>query len=269
MSFHAVCSIDSGGAGTLWTAELLWYSWQRMGQNEPLTFLSAGGAPPIPGAEVTAHPSASWDGADFYPPFNQIAACRHLLEADLAQSDSILLLEPDMVLLAPLDPMEASSGRPAGHGPWLWYGNEYMGITQPEIAGRSSHPELVRSVGVPLLIQRDDLAATLPGWLERTREARREGLPKQDPWCATMFGLALASADCGLQWQLTDWGRWPLLHYMGATPGAMFLLPWTWKKHTHQPWNPLPAIPAEAPDSARAFAAIYEEYRQIKLAEAA
>ena len=269
MSFHAVCSVEVG-TQTIWTAELLWYSWQRAGQPEPLTFTCAGGVPPelvAAGADVLPHDSHSHEGGDFYPPYNQPYGLQAFLESGQAQLDavlgvdSILVLEPDMVLLDRLPAMEAIPGRPLGHGPWLWHGNEYMGMTSAETRAFSVHPELVESVGVPFLMARSDLAALLPGWIERTAQARALQLPVVDRWCASMWGLSVASADLGLRWQLTDWGERPLLHYMGATPGAMYLLPWTWNKHAHHPWDDLPPIPPDAPDAAREFAALYDDYR--------
>jgi hypothetical protein len=259
MTVHAVCSIEAN-TKTVWSAELLAYSWRRCGQTDPLTVLCAGGMVEIEGAEVIETESKSWLDGNHYPAYNKPCSIDEWVRRGGPQSDSILILDPDVVLLEPLLFTPAERGLAVGHGPWDW-----IGITSPEVKALSTHPELVASVGIPLLLHKADLQAVLSGWVEHTMALRRERpIALYDPWTVEMVGYSLAAADQGIRHQIVPWGRGPLLHYFGASPGALFFLPWTWNKYSHHAWDALPEVPKEAPEVARRFAALYEEYRQLK-----
>jgi len=271
MTFHALCSIEAG-TSTVWCAQLLAHSWRRADQPEPLTFLSAGGLADVdPDFEVVQTEQASEADGNHYPPYNKPSSiAQWLLVAQPPDDLPILVLDPDMVVLERFQAPGCGPGRAVAHGPWAYHDNpDYLGITSDEISRRCRSPELLQSVGVPLLICAGDLRATLQGWMDHTWRLRRAGLPRSDPWCAEMVGYCMAAAEQGIRHQMSTWGEEPLLHYMGASPGALYLEPWVWNKYSHRPWDPLPPLPSDAPLRAHRFAALYNELRSRKLGELA
>lgn len=68
--------------------------------------------------------------------------------------------------------------------------------------------ELVDSVGIPVLIHRDDLAAVAPLSLKKTVEIRRDWRSREIAgWVAEMWAYAFAAADLGLKHMVREMTR--------------------------------------------------------------
>jgi len=270
---HAVASIERG-TYNVWQAELLAYSWRRAGINDPLTFLCAGGEVDIEGAESVAVRNHSYGednlppNAGYYPPWNKPFGLLEWLQSTNPASESVLILDPDMVAVEQIGQIRAVRGRPLAEGPWWWMGPS---LTDPAIRARSRNPDLVASVGVPMLIHADDLREVIPGWLRKIHELRvdaaagRPGVPA-DPWVAEMTGYVLAAADLGLEHRLHRFTCRPLIHYFGAPPSAFCLSPYPWSKYDYQPWSEPPRVGADMPPQVWEFREILAEYAGIRRA---
>ena len=140
-----------------------------------------------------------------------------------------------MVLTSPLVNLSAPPGRPVGQ--------LYPGIQEQRdtwIRNMTEHPDLPLNVGVPILIDRGDLTAVAPLWLQQTARLRQFGLPS-DSWTAEMYGYMIGAADLGLRHQTWDVACGPLLHYTTGNCGLR------WHKSKYRPWEAVEVEPGLAP----------------------
>ncbi|MET0397036.1 MAG: hypothetical protein ABW277_09460 [Longimicrobiaceae bacterium] len=261
---HTVISVD-GSRYLRWQADLLAFSHHRAGQPGPLTRLWSAREPPpaFAGCTFRAEPgSAPRAGADDYPPLNRPRALHAWLKAAPPAEEAVLILDPDCVFLAPLaEP--ASRGDPVA---------QPIGYLDPE-----RHPELVRrhcrrpgavqGMGIPVLIHRDDLAALLPPWLEKTEAIRGDARSRAlAGWVAEMWGYALAAAEAGMRHTLRETARFstedradlPIVHYCYACADPSGR--WRWDKRSHLPWACVAEPPAGTPRAAVALICLLNEW---------
>ena len=263
---HALCSIQAN-TQTVYSAQLLAYSWRRMGQPDPLTFLCASGEAEVEGFEVVPTSDMTNFDGNFYPPYNKPIGILEYLgrHGDRLGSHSILVLDPDMLLVEPLPDLQATPGRVVCDGPWDWIAENFTG---PKIVERSRRPELVRASGVPYLVDATDLEMICPQWIAHIRRLRADHLP-QLGWVAEMTGWDLAVADVGLETELRQWSCGPLLHYHGAPPSARCLAPYPWNKTTYRwrNWDEPPEVPEGMHTTAVQFHDMLQEYAALRRQE--
>jgi hypothetical protein len=251
-----VVSIEAGTA-TEWQASLLCYSLRRVGERAPVTVLCAGGAPqePMLDAQVIVHPNArSLDGGD-YSPFNKSwgIACWQLLCG--VGDETVLILDPDVVALAPLPPPPAPGAPPRAD----CYPQDGVNLQESTVRSLTRHPELLQAVGIPIWIDAPLLAQVVPGWIERTVAVRHSGA-LHFGWIAEMVGYQLACADLGISHEVVAGSCGPsLLHYYTGHCGLWFA------KSRYRPWNPPPPITSSDP-SLCAFRDLLGEYAALRRA---
>jgi hypothetical protein len=252
---------------TVQNAELLAYSWRRAGQPDPLTFLCAGGEVEIEGFEVIPTADATHTDGNYYPPYNKPSSIFQYLHqrGHEVRSHSILVLDPDMVLLAPLGDLAATPGRVTCDGPWDWIAENF---TSDSIRARSRNPDLVAASGVPYLIDATDLEMVCPLWIEHIRSLRRDHQPKLG-WVAEMTAWDLAVADMGIETDLLPWSCGPLLHYHGPPPSSRCLSPYPWNKTTYRwsQWDDPPEVLKDHTTPIPEFAEVLREYAAIRRGE--
>lgn len=253
MSVRLVVSIEAG-TSTEWQASLLCYSLLRAGEPAPLTVLCAGGpaTEPMAGAEVIVTPSYRHLDGGNYAPFNKPCGIVDWFRVSPPEEDWVLLLDPDMVLFAPLPPPpEVPTGE--------YYPSNKADLTEPHVRALTRNPGLLQPVGIPLWLPREALRAVAPGWRDRTVALRRVNA-LHDAWVVEMVGYQLAAADLGIRHRCTVHACGPnLLHY---APGICGM--W-WRKHRYQPWG-VPAPAGSSNPTLVAFVALLSEYAALRRA---
>jgi hypothetical protein len=203
------------------------------------------------GAEVVVHPSyRGLDGGN-YSPFNKPAGIRDWLRVSPPAEEVILLLDPDMVLFAPLPTPPGPSGEV--------YPSTAPNLAEPQVRALTRHPELLQPVGLPLWLSTTQVAAVAPGWIERTRALRAVNA-LHDAWVVEMVGYQLAAADLGIVHAETLMTCGPTL--LLYTPGVCTM---AWRKHRYHPWS-IPAPAASSNPTMVAFVALLAEYAALRRA---
>ena len=259
---HTVFSVD-GSHYQRWQADLLAYSHQRVGQSGSLTRLWSGDGRPsafsgttFRAAPYSPHPVSG----DDYVPYNKPSALIAWLRAAPPVDDTVLLVDPDCVFVAPLT-IEASRGNPIAQP------LSYMLPDATVVARHCRRPSLVRGVGIPIVIHRDDLSALAGLWLEKTESIRDDPQSRElVGWVAEMWGYAFAAAELGLRHEMRALARFttencadlPLIHYCYASTDADGT--WTWDKRSYRPWQRVDDPPPSTPSAAAALVAMVNEY---------
>ncbi len=263
-SIHAVFSTD-GSRYQSWQAELLAYSHRRVGQPGPLTRLWSAWAAPTTflGSTVQTEPYSPHPvTGDDYDPYNKPAALQAWLQETCPLGDTVLLLDPDCVFVAPVT-LTAEPGRPVAQPVG------YMNPTDnAELVRRHCRrPALVQALGIPTLIHRDDLAVLAPLWLAKTEAIRNDEIARElAGWTAEMWGYACAAAELGLQHQLRELAAFstedrddlPLVHYCWESVGASGR--WRWYKRGYRPWEPVADPPDDLPRASAALLGLLNEW---------
>lgn len=114
---------------------------------------------------------------------------------------------------------------------------------------------LPQPIGIPTLINVQDLKAICPRWLEITQKIRADkDLLKDAGWVAEMWGYVISAAELSIEHEMVGLGSFPndrvdkalpLIHYCYASevPG----IPWRWDKRGYKPWRAVMEPPPEAP----------------------
>jgi hypothetical protein len=252
-----------------WQADLLESTHNSVGQSGKLIRLLSGDgdAPAFAGTTFQVSPASPHPiTGDKYLPYNKPAAILAWMERGACKDETLLLIDPDFVFLAPFE-LPAVAGRPIAHparylDPWR----------HAELVRRHGHePEDVQGIGVPILVHRDDLAALAPAWLARTEEIRANPASCSSAgWVAEMWAYALAAADLSLPhlvWPLAhvlsdDSIELPLLHYCDRI--QVVGSPWTWDKRDHRHWSSVIEPPIEAPLATATFIEVLNDYLSNK-----
>jgi hypothetical protein len=266
MAIHTVFSIDDS-LYHRWQADLLAYSHKKVNQSGPLTRLYSGdGTPPafdgdtVQTKPYSPHPTTH----DDYLPYNRIGALREWLTDSPPAEKSLLVLDPDCVFLtAWTEPAER--GRPIAHP---IHAMSARMASNPEFLRRHGYSaESVQAMGIPLLIDRDDLQALLPLYMQKTEEIRGDPVSRElVDWMSDMWGYAFAAADLGLRHELRDLARWqmddetdlPFIHYCYSSSSADGQ--WQWNKRTYEPWNPVPQPPSDVCQATVALISLLNEF---------
>jgi hypothetical protein len=207
-------------------------------------------------APYSPHPVSG----DDYAPYNKPSALLAWLRTTPPADDTVLLLDPDCIFVAPLT-NEAVRGEPIAQP------LSYMHPDPTVLARHCRRRSLVCGVGVPIVIHRDDLAALAAPWLEKTESIRDD--PRSRAlvgWVAEMWGYVFAAAELGLRHRMRALARFstedqvdlPLIHYCYASTVAEGN--WSWDKRSYRPWRRVDDPPPSAPRAAAALMAVVNEY---------
>jgi hypothetical protein len=259
-TIHTIFSVDHS-AYQQWQADLLCYSHGRTGQQGPLTRLWSGaGRPSAFGGSTfrtppySPHPSSY----DDYAPYNKPSAVMEWLRRAPPLEDTLLLLDPDCVFVAPVA-IEARRGEPVAQP------MSYMSLDafRAVIARHCNRPARVSGVGIPIVIHRDDLSALAAAWLQKTEAIRDDPASREVVgWVADMWGYAFAAAELGLRHRLLPLARFPgedradrpLIHYCYTAADSEGR--WSWDKRSYRPWRRVVEPPPSAPGVAAALVAM-------------
>jgi len=248
-AIHTVFSVD-GSRYQRWRADLLAFSHRAVGQRGPVTRLWSASTRPTAFAGQTfwtdpysPHPTSD----DDYAPYNKPAAILRWLSESSPPEETILLLDPDCVFLAPVL-AEAPLGRPISQP--IGYMDPGAGPAAELAVRHCRRPSAVQPLGIPTLVHRDDLRALAPLWLAKTEAIRSDRRGRQlAGWPAEMWGYAFAAAELGLDHDLRQLAAFPgddridlpIVHYCyhSQDPDAR----WRWDKRDYRPWEPVPDPP--------------------------
>jgi len=176
-----------------------------------------------------------------------------------ARAETVLLLDPDCVFVAPLV-TEARRDEPSAQA---------LSYMQPDAAITARHcrqQRRVRGVGIPIVIHRDDLSALAALWLEKTESIRDDPRARTFAgWVAEMWGYVFAAAELGLRHRIHTLARFPtedradlpLIHYCYASADAEGR--WSWDKRSYRPWRRVADPPPSTPRAAAALVALINE----------
>lgn len=264
---HTVFTVDDS-AYLRWQADLLAYTFRKVGQPGPLTRVWAGHGtpPPFDGLTYqtppyTVHPLTG----DHHPPYNLVMPLLHwLMEAPPAE-ETMLFMDPDVVFLTPLVE-EVKPGEPIG---------QYHGYMEAEhnaalIRSHCHRPDLYQPVFSPMLIHRDDLRSLTPVWMEHFENIRDDPVSRDaGGWISSMYSLAFAAVDLGLRFDMRVLAAFqyedistPLVHYCHHSQDAEGL--WRWDKRTYQPWADVPPPSASVPLASQSLIREVNEYARFR-----
>ena len=274
MTVHTVFSIDDSSY-LRWQAELLAYSHRTVAQPGPLTCVLSGDAGPRPVLERIFYTRA-WSPhpqtGDEYPAYNKPGALMTWMREAPPEEATILVLDPDTIFLRPLA-STVERGRPIAH-PYSYLDPTYNEENEAFVRKHCRQPELVQSVGIPILIHRDDLAALAPGWWAKTEAIRNDPHSRAlVGWTAEMWGYAFAAAELGLRHELRVLAQvpfeervdLPILHYCYASESADKR--WQWNKWDYRPWERVADPPPGVPAASVALVQLLNELVDIKATE--
>ena len=109
--------------------------------------------------------------------------------------ETILLIEPDMILMRDLSDIHPKRGSPIGHEFFYMIDGP---IKERVISHCTPNPEYYRPVGLPMAIHIDDFKELLPLWIEKTIAVRTQEWGWDNgakSWIADMWGMTCAFAD--------------------------------------------------------------------------
>jgi hypothetical protein len=256
-----------------WQGELMAYTYRKVGQAGRLTRLLSCDDSPTRFAfsydtvrvhSYSIHPRSR----DRYLAYNKPASIVQWMEAVRPRERTIVVLDPDCLFLRSIS-VEAKAGRPAGH---VYSYMDPQGGLGSLIFSRHCrrNRNLGQSVGIPLVIHRDDLRAVAPRWLEATREIRDDAKSHAATgWIAEMFGYTVAAAELGLVHETRrlcvfpgeDSLDAPFMHY--CSPSEHKALGFHWHKVAYKPWEPPPVPPPGSPKAALVLAELLKEAAEV------
>lgn len=260
----------------IWQLKLLSYTHQRVGQSGPLVFLLAtpnkessldlgNHSQVIPSRLLSKHPVTG----DFYPPYNKPASLLDYLSSVPPSDHIYLLLDPDMIFVSSWDP-DLIKDRPIGED--TLYMNPYKDpgpFLIPRYCRRNHH--LVQPLGFPIVIHDHLLRDIVDRWYLLTENMRSDVSTRSKAgWVSEMWAFTIACAEAGLVFQVQrncsfshdrQLNR-PLIHYTYQTKSPSGYL---WNKRNYTPWNSLPKLRHDVPESGKILHHILEEYiKKIK-----
>jgi hypothetical protein len=204
-----------------WQVDLLAYSHRRVCQ---------------PGVLVVLTDTVEVEGDD-YAPYNKPYALMRWLEREEPESETVLVLDPDMVFLRPLA-REILRGSPIAHSSLYSVGAELTQLLRPH----TSFPGALQPLAVPMLVHRDDLRKLAPLWFEYTKRLRLDDSVRSSiPWVCEMWACAIAAASLRLEFKLEQnaevppfsrKAQLPLVHYAWTIEG--------FDKRSYRPWDTPP-----------------------------
>ena len=225
-----------------WQADLLAFTHASVAQPGGVTRLLVADVhePPFDGQTVMVTPESHFSAA--YLPYNKPHAVTAWLQAADAVPAEILLVDPDCAFVAQCS-LPAVAGQPCAQpAPYLDPFEHAVLVRRHGL-----DPSAVQSIGIPIVIHRDDLRRLAPAWLARTRDILEDQVSRQDAgWLAEMWGYAFAAASIGLRHRVLpiahrlgeDSIDRPLIHYcdrmVDGNGGVV------WDKRSYAPWTPPP-----------------------------
>ena len=264
---HTVFSVDDS-LYLRWQADLLAHTHKKAGQPGPITRLWSAYGRPFPFAGRTfrtgsysRHPISG----DYYPIYNKVMALKAWLQGSPPAEESVLLLDPDCVFLAPLTG-SVERGHPVSQPV------SYMdpAHNQELVEKHCLRPELVDAVGIPTLIHRDDLVILAPLWVKKLEEIRNDPRSRElAGWVSEMWAYTFSAAELGLRHALPELAHFqaenradlPIVHYCYSSSDPEKR--WVWDKRTYRPWERVPDPPSEIPQASKALIGLLNEYASM------
>jgi hypothetical protein len=250
-----------------WQAELLQYTYSKVGMQSELTALvSATGEPArnftCSSMEVSNYESHGVTG--IFKPFNKPGSIAEWAAAGGPEEDTVFIIDPDSAFVGIVpDPGPLPLGEACAQS------HDYMDLSLPmsqTVLNRHCSQEArgrVQPVGIYIMINKTDLARLAPRWLQKTIDIRddeicRNALPDQ-AWISDMWAYAIVAAELGIRHHITSFSQmtcsnclaYPIIHYcfpVLAEPDQW----WDpsrnqtrlWSKWDYKPWDLPPASAA-------------------------
>jgi hypothetical protein len=281
---HVVFSCENT-AYMRWQAELLHYTYVRVGMRDQLTAIVSRTDEPLRGFTCETFPVRNRRQAIRavdYAPLNKPGGVLEWAASGGRGDETVLLVDPDSAFVRPV----ADPG-PLRPGTAFADTHAYLAPAHPDVAlvldrhcAREARAR-AQPVGVYLLARRDDLAALAPRWLQKAMDIRSDRvcttrLPDRG-WIAEMLGYVIAAAEIGIVHapadiaQVTGSGslRRPVIHY--CFPVNASGRPWApgqeervlWSKWSYAPWD-RPPVERAATEEARALLGVLAELAAIR-----
>lgn len=246
-----------------WQTQLLLYSMEKVGQEGPLVRLMSvkdkSKARPLEG-DVLSYFTDSYNPhpitRDHYPPYNKAASLRDWTTATLDTGETLLIIDPDCVLLTPIT-TEVNPGSPIGEKMFFMNPDSEPNKTVIQRHCRRNR-NLVQPLGVPLLIRKQDMRRVAPRWLHLTEEMREDKKTRAEiPWICEMWAYAIAAAEEGLVHNLQNNQQFPtedittrsIIHYSYGTESKD--KKWKWDKRDYKPWTKPKPFPQNIPSAGK------------------
>ena len=244
-----------------WQAELLWYTYTKVGMRAQLTALVSRTKEPIRGftcstAEVGNYKNHSQTGV--YTPLNKPGGIAEWVASCGIEEETILIVDPDSVFVGRVpDPGPLQKG--VAHAERHDYMDINLPMSQTVLRRHCDQNRRVevQPVGIYIAINKTDLEALAPLWLQKSIDIRNDqiccsALPDEG-WISEMWGYAIAAAELGIRHHITNFSQvtgsnclqHPIIHYCFAlqselsphanvrdqTPSTV------WSKWDYQPWQ--------------------------------
>jgi hypothetical protein len=242
-----------------WQAELLHYTYEKVGMQDRLTALVSATDEQPRKFSCSCFEVANFQGcveSGIFKPLNKPGAVTQWLGSSQPEDETIFLIDPDSAFTGIVpDPGHLPKGQAFADS------HTYMDVRLPAnqtVLSRHCRREAlarVQPVGIYIIINKSDLAAVAPRWFQKTIEIRndeicRRALP-DDGWISDMWGYAIAAAELGIEHQIANYSqmtgsnclRYPIIHY--CLPVIEELEWWDrnraqtvlWSKLDYRPWD--------------------------------
>jgi hypothetical protein len=191
---------------------------------------------------------------DFYPPYNKPWSLHEWLSTTPPSDDIIYVLDPDILYLKPVVE-DVKEGSPVAEKMFFMDPSTTINKNVIKRHAKKNH-SLIQPIGVPLVLHRNELQSFVSRWYTLTVEMRSDPKTHQEiPWIAEMWACAIAAAEAGVNFRLTNmqqfptesFHRRPLIHYsydIGTKDSS-----YHWSKRTYQPWSSIPPPPDDFPET--------------------
>jgi hypothetical protein len=243
-----------------WQAELLQYTYARVGMKAQLTALvSATGEPPrrFTCSSVDVSNYEGCLGTGVFKPLNKPGSLAEWAIRDASKEETVFIIDPDsaFVGLVP-DPGPLKSGEAFAQA------HHYMDLYRPAsqtVLSRHCSEEArarVQPVGIYIIIKKADLVEIAPRWLQKTIDIKNDQICRNalrdEGWISDMWGYAIVAAELGIRHRITTFSQmtgsncleYPIIHYclpVVEGPGNW----WDpaqkqtvlWSKWTYKPWD--------------------------------
>ena len=254
-----------------WQAELLHYTYARVGMRSQLTALVSATDEPLRGFTCETFSVANYKnclGKEIYEPLNKPGGISEWVRRGGSDDETILIVDPDSAFIRPVqDPGPLRRGEACADE------HDYMGPHHPFVQTvlerhcRREFRARVQPVGIYLAIRKDDLAALAPRWLQKTIDIRSDRLCRaQIPyggWISEMLGYAIAAAEAGVRHRISHLAQTtgsglshrPIIHYCyPINPSGRHWQkeqqePILWSKYVYKPWEHPPVAKAPTAES--------------------
>lgn len=241
-----------------WQAELLHYTYTKIGMRSHLTALVSQTDEPPREFTCSTFPTANYKnrlGAEVYVPLNKPGSIAEWASSVDCDSDTVLIVDPDSVFIRPVEhPAIVRSGEAYADA------YDYM---DPNLPGNKTvllrhcaqrfHAR-VQPVGIYILISVADLRELAPRWLEKAIDIKSDTVCvktlRYEGWISEMLAYTIAAAELGIHHHLVNFSQttgsdcldYPITHY--CYPLLDEFRRTLWSKWDYHPWDHPPVSSA-------------------------